>query len=134
MKIEYFSDTDTLYLVFSQREPFETKEINENVYIDVDESGELVAMTIEHAKESADIANLITASLEGHIAFQPLNVAVVIWPKGQPETIFLSTCSQAPEAAKAFHKAKELMDQHGGPKLIVADADTTELLKKAGRL
>lgn len=58
MKIEYFSDTDTLYMVFSQREPFETKEINENVYIDIDESGELVAMTIEHAKESADIANL----------------------------------------------------------------------------
>jgi len=83
---------------------------------------------------AADIANLITASLEGHIAFQPLNVAVVIWPKGQPETIFLSTCSQAAEAAKAFHKAKELMDQHGGPKLIVADAAATELLKKAGRL
>ena len=68
MNIEYFSDTDTLHMVFSQREPFETKEINENVYIDVDESGELVAMTIEHAKESADIANLTILRLPQIVA------------------------------------------------------------------
>lgn len=83
---------------------------------------------------AADIAQLITASLEGHIAFQPLNIAVVLWPKGQPETIFLSTCSQPPEGAKAFAKAKELMEQHGTPGLIIPTAETTELLKKAGRL
>ena len=40
----------------------------ENVYIDVDESGELVAMTIEHAKESADIANLTILRLPQIVA------------------------------------------------------------------
>ena len=31
----------------------ETKEISENIYIDIDEKGNLVSMTIEHAKMNA---------------------------------------------------------------------------------
>lgn len=33
----------------------ETKEINENIYIDLDASGNLVAMTIEHARQQASL-------------------------------------------------------------------------------
>jgi len=33
----------------------ETKEISENLYIDLDGRGNLVSMTIEHAKEKANI-------------------------------------------------------------------------------
>ena len=47
MKIKYFSDTDTALVEFSARKVAETKEINENIYIDLDTSGNLVAMTIE---------------------------------------------------------------------------------------
>ncbi len=47
MKIKYFSDTDTALVEFSGRKVAETKEINENIYIDLDASGNLVAMTIE---------------------------------------------------------------------------------------
>ena len=53
MKIKYFSDTDTAYIEFTGKEVNETKEISENIYIDIDENGNIVAMTIEHAKESA---------------------------------------------------------------------------------
>ena len=38
MKIKYFEDTDTALLEFSERQVFETKEINENIYLDLDES------------------------------------------------------------------------------------------------
>lgn len=82
---------------------------------------------------AADIVNFITSTLEGHIALQRFNIATVIWPKGDPETVFLSTCSAADEAAKAFTKCASLCEGAGGPKLIIADAATTELLKKAGR-
>jgi uncharacterized protein YuzE len=34
---------------------FETREISENILIDVDEQGNLVSMTIEHAKENAGL-------------------------------------------------------------------------------
>ena len=33
----------------------ETREVSENIYLDLDENGNLVSMTIEHARESANI-------------------------------------------------------------------------------
>jgi uncharacterized protein YuzE len=58
MKIKYFSDTDTALVEFSGRKVAETKEINENIYIDLDRSGNLVAMTIEHARQQASLPSL----------------------------------------------------------------------------
>ncbi len=55
MKVKYFSDTDTAHIEFNEKQIYETKEINENIYIDVDETGHLVNMTIEHAKENAEL-------------------------------------------------------------------------------
>ena len=53
MKVKYFPDTDTAHVEFMDREVHETKEISENIYIDIDVKGNLVSMTIEHAKDSA---------------------------------------------------------------------------------
>ncbi len=58
MKIRYFSDTDTALIEFSNELVEETKEISENLYIDLDGKGNLVSMTIEHAKEKANIAEV----------------------------------------------------------------------------
>jgi uncharacterized protein YuzE len=52
MNIKYFSDTDTALFEFSAEEISETKEISENIYIDIDSSGKLVSMTLEHAKKT----------------------------------------------------------------------------------
>jgi len=58
MKIRYFADTDTALIEFSSQPVAETKEISENLYIDLDEKGNLVSMTIEHAKERANISEV----------------------------------------------------------------------------
>jgi len=58
MKIRYFSDTDTALIEFSNVHVAETKEISENLHIDLDEKGDLVSMTIEHAKEKASISEV----------------------------------------------------------------------------
>ncbi len=55
MKVKYFPDTDTAHVEFNEKEIFETKEINENIYVDLDEKGNLVSMTIEHAKANAGL-------------------------------------------------------------------------------
>ncbi len=55
MKVKYFSDTDTAHVEFSDQEVHETKEISENIYIDLDEKGNVVSMTIEHAKRNAGL-------------------------------------------------------------------------------
>ncbi|MDP1712142.1 MAG: DUF2283 domain-containing protein [Candidatus Nanopelagicaceae bacterium] len=55
MKIKYFEDADTALLEFSEHPVFETKEINENIYLDLDKDGSLIGMTIEHAMSQANI-------------------------------------------------------------------------------
>lgn len=59
MKIKYFEDTDTALIEFSDQSTHETKAINENIYIDLDSNGNLVGMTIEHAKTQANISELL---------------------------------------------------------------------------
>ena len=64
MKVKYFHDTDTALVEFSGREVNETKEINENICIDLDASGNLVAMTIEHALQQASLPELSYEQIE----------------------------------------------------------------------
>jgi uncharacterized protein YuzE len=64
MKVKYFSDTDTALVEFSDRKVSETKEINDNIYIDLDSAGNLVAMTIEHARRQASLPYLSYEQIE----------------------------------------------------------------------
>ena len=57
MIITYFKDTDTLLVNFAKREIHETKDLNENILLDLDKSGNVVSMTIEHAGKQAEISN-----------------------------------------------------------------------------
>ena len=58
MKTKYFPYTDTALLEFSDQEISETKELSENIYVDIDDHGNLVSMTIEHAKEHNGLPDL----------------------------------------------------------------------------
>ena len=58
MRIKYFHETDTAIIQLSGLEVAETREINQNIYIDLGKSGNLVAMTIEHASEQAGLPSL----------------------------------------------------------------------------
>jgi len=49
MKVKYFPDTDTLHIELSDRSVVETRDINEDVMIDIDDAGRVVGLTIEHA-------------------------------------------------------------------------------------
>ena len=55
MRIKYFSDTDTAHIEFLDNDVYETREISENIYVDLDQNGNLVNMTIEHAKTNAGL-------------------------------------------------------------------------------
>lgn len=57
MKIQHFKDTDTVYILLTNKQVVETRELNENTLLDLDESGELVAITIEHASQRATLGN-----------------------------------------------------------------------------
>lgn len=53
MRIRYFEDTDTLLIEFRQASVAETRDLDENTVIDVDEHGCICAITIEHASTHA---------------------------------------------------------------------------------
>jgi uncharacterized protein YuzE len=55
MKIQYFQDTDTLYIEFKETQVAETKDLDENTLLDVDRAGNICGITVEHASERADI-------------------------------------------------------------------------------
>ncbi len=55
MRVKYFVDTDTAHIEFTHEEVYETSEISENIYVDLDKNGNLVSMTIEHAKANAGL-------------------------------------------------------------------------------
>jgi uncharacterized protein YuzE len=55
MRVKYFSDTDTALVEFTDHEVSETREISENIYVDLDKRGNLVSMTIEHARTNAGL-------------------------------------------------------------------------------
>jgi uncharacterized protein YuzE len=62
MKIQYFEDTDTLYIEFRDREIVETRDLDENTAIDVDAEGNVLAITFEHASKRTDVRSV---TLEG---------------------------------------------------------------------
>jgi uncharacterized protein YuzE len=55
MNIKYFQDTDTLYIEFRKAEIAETRDLDENTLLEVDRNGNIIALTMEHAKQRADI-------------------------------------------------------------------------------
>ncbi len=55
MNIKYFQDTDTLYIEFKAAEVAESKDLDENTVLDLDQSGNICGITVEHASQRADI-------------------------------------------------------------------------------
>ena len=55
MKVRYFPDTDTLLVNFSEARIVDTRDLNEDVLVELDEKGRVVSMTVEHAKQQTDV-------------------------------------------------------------------------------
>lgn len=58
MKLQYFQDTDTLYLEFRNNTITESRELDENTVMDVDAAGNVCAITFEHASQRTDVSHL----------------------------------------------------------------------------
>ena len=55
MRVNYFPDTDTLLVTFSNSRVADTRDLNEDILIELDDKGRLVSITIEHAKQQTDV-------------------------------------------------------------------------------
>jgi uncharacterized protein YuzE len=55
MKVKYFADTDTLHIELRPGPVAESRDLDENTLLDLDQAGNICALTIEHAKDRAGI-------------------------------------------------------------------------------
>ena len=55
MNIKYFQDTDTLYIEFRKDSVTETRDLDEDTLLDLDAAGNILAITVEHARQRVDI-------------------------------------------------------------------------------
>lgn len=58
MKIIYFEDTDTALFEIGRGPVSKTRELSEDVYLDLDEAGNVVALTLEHASARNDFSEI----------------------------------------------------------------------------
>lgn len=58
MKLEYFADTDTLYIDLAKRPSSESQEIADGVVVDYDEKGQIVGLGIDQASKLLNLDEL----------------------------------------------------------------------------
>lgn len=63
MKIQYFQDTDTLYIEFRAQDITETRDLDENTVLELDHEGKVCAITLEQASLRTDMQHVIMEGL-----------------------------------------------------------------------
>lgn len=63
MKLDYYLETDSLYIELRAAPCAKTREVADGVNIDLDAAGNIVGIDIDHALTKLDLATLETAEL-----------------------------------------------------------------------
>jgi len=67
VKLDYFPETDSLYIDLSEQPSAESREISEGVVLDYDSRGNLVGIDIDNASRKVDLKRLILSRLPGKV-------------------------------------------------------------------
>lgn len=67
MKLNYYPETDSLYIDLSERPSAESREISEGVVLDYDADGKLVGIDIDNATNKVELKKLILSKLPGKV-------------------------------------------------------------------
>jgi uncharacterized protein YuzE len=67
MKLNYYADTDSLYIDLSEQPSVESREISEGVVLDYDANGNLVGIDIDNASKKVQLQHLILNRLPSQV-------------------------------------------------------------------
>ena len=67
MKLNYYPETDSLYIDLSEKTSVESKEISRGVILDYDAEGNLVGIDIDNASKKVQLKELILSKLPSNI-------------------------------------------------------------------
>lgn len=68
MKLNYYPDTDSLYIDLSPRPSVESHEVSEGVVLDYDEDGNLVGIDIDNASRKLDLSEVVTSHIPHRVS------------------------------------------------------------------
>jgi uncharacterized protein YuzE len=71
MRVNYYPETDSLYIDLSEQTSVESREISEGVVLDYDSRGNLVGIDIDNASTKVEIHKLIVSQLPGSVETIP---------------------------------------------------------------
>ena len=60
MKLNYYPDTDSLYIDLSEQPSTESREISEGVVLDYDARGNLVGIDIDNASTKVELSTILS--------------------------------------------------------------------------
>jgi uncharacterized protein YuzE len=66
VKLNYYPDTDSLYIDLSARPSADSREISEGVVLDYDVDGSLVGIDIDNASKKIDLSEVVTSQVPVH--------------------------------------------------------------------
>ena len=67
MKLNYYPETDSLYIDLSEQPSAESREISEGVVLDYDANGNLVGIDIDNASNKVQLNKLVLSKLPGKV-------------------------------------------------------------------
>jgi len=67
MKLNYYAETDSLYIDLSEKPSVESREISEGVVLDYDAMGNLVGIDIDNASSKVQLDQLIVNKLPSKV-------------------------------------------------------------------
>jgi len=67
MKLNYFAETDSLYIDLSEQPSASSKEISEGVVLDYDANGNLVGIDIDNASRKVELKQLVLDKLPASV-------------------------------------------------------------------
>ena len=67
MKINYYKETDSLYIDLSSKTSSESREISEGIVLDYDAEGNLVGIDIDNASRKIDLREVVLSKLPSEV-------------------------------------------------------------------
>jgi uncharacterized protein YuzE len=67
MRINYYAETDSLYIDLSSKPSVDSREVSEGIILDYDADGNLVGIDIDQASAKLEIKELILSKLPGEV-------------------------------------------------------------------
>ncbi|HUT04800.1 MAG TPA: DUF2283 domain-containing protein [bacterium] len=67
MKLNYYRETDSLYIDLSSKPSVESKEISEGIVLDYDAEGNLVGIDIDNASHKIDLKEVILNKIPAEV-------------------------------------------------------------------